>query len=60
MKGLEGRQPTYTFVIDPSHYHQPHILQKDLIAYLATNSAIVDVFCGESHLYIGQINIKMK
>ena len=36
------------------------MLQKDLIRYLAHNSAIVDVFSGESHLYIGQINIKLK
>ena len=36
------------------------MLQKDLTKYLAHNAAIVDVFCGESHIYIGQINIKLK
>jgi hypothetical protein len=36
------------------------MLQKDLTCYLANNAAIVDVFCGESHLYIGQINVKLK
>ncbi len=59
-QGYESKEPTYSFTVDPSEYHQPHMLQKDLIAYLANNSAIIDVFCGQSHLYIGQINIKLK
>jgi len=36
------------------------MLQKDLTRYLAHNSVIIDVFSGESHLYVGQINIKLK
>ena len=58
--GYESKEPTYSFIIDPSEYHEPHMLQKDLTRYLAHNAAIVDVFCGESHIYIGQINIKLK
>lgn len=46
--------------MDPSDYSEPYNFQKDLINYLATNSAIIDIFCGETHLYIGQVKIKLK
>ena len=59
-QGYDSKEPTYAFTVDPSQYHQPHMLQKDLTRYLAHNSVIIDVFSGESHLYVGQINIKLK
>lgn len=45
-QGIEDKDAIYSFVVDPSDYSSPHMLQKDLINYLANNSAIIDVFCG--------------
>jgi len=47
-------------VIDPSEYTDTALIQRDLINYLVYHSAIIDVFCGETHLYIGQINVKLR
>lgn len=52
-------QPAYTFRIDPSEYQQPALIQKDLTRYLQKYAAIIDVFCAETHLYIGQLNLKL-
>jgi len=46
--------------MDPSEYSEPYSFQKDLIHYLSTNSAIIDIFYGETHLYVGQVKIKLK
>ena len=46
--------------MDPSDYSEPYHFQKDWVNYMLNNSAIIDVFCGETHLYIGQVKIKLK
>jgi hypothetical protein len=57
--GNDDPTPTYTFVVDPSEYRNPKLLQSDLIEYLTFNSCIVDIFDGQTHIYLGQINIKL-
>lgn len=57
--GNEDPTPTYTFVVDPSEYRSPKLLQSDLTEYLVHNSCIVDIFDGRTHIYLGQINIKL-
>jgi hypothetical protein len=59
-RGFEDREPSYCFTIDPSEYHQPALLQRDLTQYLYHNNAIIDVFSGDTHLYIGQLNVKLR
>lgn len=56
---LENSTPSYQFIVDPSQYANPELLQSDLVSYLAKNNTIVDIFDAENYLYIGQINIKM-
>jgi hypothetical protein len=59
-RGFEDREPSYCFTIDPSDYHQSSLLQKDLTQYLYNNNAIIEVFSGDTHLYIGQLNVKLR
>lgn len=57
--GSEDPTPTYTFTVDPSEYRNPKLLQADLTSYLTHNNCIVDIFDGQTHIYLGQINIKL-
>lgn len=59
-QGFEHKEPSYSFRVDPSEYDRPHSIQKDLTSYLCNNCAIVDVFCGSSHMYVGQLNVRLK
>jgi hypothetical protein len=51
--------PAYSFLIDPSDYQQPALIQNDLTRYLQKYAAIIDVFCAETHLYIGQLHLRL-
>jgi hypothetical protein len=51
--------PTYIFTFDPSEYRNPKLIQEDFIRYLCENSCIIDIFDGQSHIYLGQINVRL-
>jgi hypothetical protein len=58
-RGNDDSTPNYIFTVDPSEYKHPKTLQADLVSYLCNNNCIVDIFDGSTHIYLGQINIKL-